>query len=191
MNMTSFLIYCIIATFTPGPTNIVIMSTVQQYGTKRAIQDTYGATIGFALLLLLSAILNSVLTTILPKILIVMQIIGSLYMVYLAYLICMKKSSDAGPRQLATFWSGLLMQFLNPKVVLFTLTVIPTFIMPYNNSAAVMMFGIMVITLVGFAAFMTWVIYGTLFKAFLQKHQRLVNLIMGICLMYAAFMIWI
>lgn len=41
MNTTSFVIYCIIATFTPGPTNIVILSTVHQHGAKKAMNYTY------------------------------------------------------------------------------------------------------------------------------------------------------
>ena len=47
MNITSFLIYCFIVTFTPGPTNIVILSTVHNFGTKKAMKYTYGATIVF------------------------------------------------------------------------------------------------------------------------------------------------
>lgn len=38
MNITSFLIYCIIITFTPGPTNIAILSTVHNFGTKKAME---------------------------------------------------------------------------------------------------------------------------------------------------------
>lgn len=38
MNITSFLIYCVIVTFTPGPTNIVILSAAHNYGTKKAME---------------------------------------------------------------------------------------------------------------------------------------------------------
>ncbi|MBP1312147.1 threonine/homoserine/homoserine lactone efflux protein [Paenibacillus sp. 1182] len=43
MNITSVLIYCFIATFTPGPTNIVILSTVHHFGAKKAMKYTFGA----------------------------------------------------------------------------------------------------------------------------------------------------
>lgn len=119
MNITSFLIYCIIVTFTPGPTNIVILSTVHHFGTKKAFEYTYGATIAFGILLVISAMLNTLLITILPKILIVMQIIGSFYMFYLAYQIYKADSSKPTVNQSGSFKSGFLMQFLNPKVLLF------------------------------------------------------------------------
>ncbi|MED3923438.1 hypothetical protein P4644_27710 [Priestia aryabhattai] len=72
MNITSLLIYCIIVTFTPGPTNIVILSTVNHLGTKKAMEYTYGATIAFGILLAVSGTLNTMLATIIPKIFIIM-----------------------------------------------------------------------------------------------------------------------
>ncbi|RPK08179.1 LysE family translocator [Priestia endophytica] len=190
MNITSLLLYCFIVTFTPGPTNIVILSTVNNLGPKKAMQYTYGATIAFGLLLVISAVLNTALVTVIPKILVVMQIVGSLYMFYLAYQIYKMDTSKSTVTQTGTFMSGFLMQFLNPKVVLFTLTVIPSFIMPYYTSIPAVATNIVVITMVGFLAFITWVLFGTIFKKFLQKHKKAANVIMALGLVYAAVMIW-
>ena len=190
MNITSFLIYCFIVTFTPGPTNIVILSTVHNSGTKKAMEYTYGATIAFGLLLVISAMLNTMLITVIPKILIVMQIIGSVYMLYLAYQIYKMDTSKPTVNQTATFMSGFLMQFLNPKVVLFTMTVIPSFILPYYTEMPAVTISVIVITIIGFLAFITWVLFGTIFKKFLQNHKKTVNVIMALFLVYAAIMIW-
>ncbi|MEV5027974.1 LysE family translocator [Paenibacillus sp. LPE1-1-1.1] len=190
MDIASFLIYCMIATFTPGPTNIVILSTVHNLGAKKAMKYTYGATIGFGLLLFISAMLNTILITFIPKIIIVIQIIGSIYMLYLSYLIYNMNASNPAANQTATFLSGFLMQFLNPKVVLFTLTVIPTFIMPNYSSSTAMTISIIAITVIGFSAFITWVLFGAIFKAFLQKHNKTVNVLMALSLAFAAIMIW-
>ncbi|MCM3226585.1 LysE family translocator [Terribacillus saccharophilus] len=191
MNITSFLIYCFIVTFTPGPTNIVILSTVNQFGTRKAMHYTYGATLAFGLLLFLSAILNSVLVTVLPKILILLQIIGSLYMVYLAYQIYKSDSSKKSSQLNGTFLSGFFMQFLNPKVIIFTLTVIPSFVMKNYTESTVILIFVAVITIIGFLAFIGWVLFGTIFKRFLQKHTKVVNILMAAFLLYAACMIWI
>ncbi|WP_025691894.1 LysE family translocator [Paenibacillus zanthoxyli] len=191
MNITSFLLYCIIITITPGPTNIVILSTVHNFGTKKAMEYTYGATIAFGLLLVISAMLNTMLITVMPKILIIMQIIGSFYMFYLAYQIYKMDTSKPTVNQTGTFMSGFLMQFLNPKVLLFTMTVIPSFILPYYTAMPAVTISVITITLIGFLAFITWVLFGTIFKAFLQKHTRAVNVMMALFLAYAAVMIWI
>lgn len=190
MNITSFLIYCFIVTCTPGPTNIVILSTVHNLGTKKAMEYTYGATIAIGLLLVISAVMNSTLITIIPKILTVMQIIGSMYMLYLAYQIYKTDTSERTVNQSATLMSGFLMQFLNPKVVIFTMTVIPSFILPYYTAISEVTISILIITIIGFLAFMMWVLFGTIFKQFLQNYKKTVNVIMALFLVYAAIMIW-
>lgn len=189
MNITSFIIYCFIVTFTPGPTNIVILSTVNNYGTKKAMEYTYGASIAFGLLLVISAMLNTVLISVIPKVLPIMQIIGCLYILYLAYQIYKMDTSKSIEKQTATFMSGFLMQFINPKVVLFTMTVIPSFIMPYYSELSTLMLFVLCITIIGFVAFTTWILFGTIFKEFLQKHQKAVNIIMALFLVYSAIMV--
>lgn len=190
MNITSFLLYCFVVTFTPGPTNIVILSTVHNHGTKKAMEYTYGATIAFCLLLAASAMLNTMLITIIPKILIVMQIIGSIYMLFLANQIYKMDSSKPLVNQTGTFMSGLIMQFVNPKVLLFTMTVIPSFVMPHYTAFLAVTMSVIAITLIGFLAFTTWVLFGTIFKQFLRKHEKAVNIMMALFLVYAAIMIW-
>ncbi len=191
MDITAFLIYCIIVTFTPGPTNIVILSTVHNTGTKRALNYTYGATIAFGLLLAISAILNSMLLEIIPKIIWIMQTIGSLYMFYLAFKIYKANNSKQTVNQTGTFKSGFLMQFLNPKVVLFTITVIPSYILPNYTGLPAVTTSVIGITIIGFSAFMTWVLFGTIFRTFLQKHKRIVNSLMALFLVYSGMMNWL
>ena len=188
MSITSFLLYCVIVTFTPGPTNIVILSTVHGFGIKKAMEYTYGATIAFGALLALSAILNTMLVAVIPKLLLTMQIFGSLYILYLAYQIYKMDTTQATAKQVASFKSGFIMQFVNPKVVLFTMTVIPSFVMPYYTEPYMLAIYVAVITVIGFAAFITWVLCGAIFKSFLLKYQKPVNISMSLFLIYSAIM---
>jgi cysteine/O-acetylserine efflux protein len=189
MNIISFLIYCVIVTFTPGPTNIVILSTVHNFGTRKAMEYTYGATLGFGTLLIISAMLSTVLVVVMPKILLVMQLTGSLYILYLAYQIYKTDTATSTISQTVTYRSGFFMQFVNPKVVLFTMTVIPSFVMPYSTASLVLAKYVAIITFIGFLAFVTWVLFGTMFKVFLQKYQKTVNRIMALFLVYSAIMV--
>ncbi|HWR38225.1 MAG TPA: LysE family transporter [Patescibacteria group bacterium] len=188
MNITSFFIYCVIVTFTPGPTNIVILSTVQGHGIKKAMEYSYGATIAFGALLAVSALLNTMLVAVIPKILLVMQVIGSLYILYLAYQIYKMDTAGATERETATFRSGFIMQFVNPKVVLFTMTVIPGFVMPYYTDPRILTIFVAAITAIGFLAFVTWVLFGAIFKQILMKYQKLVNVSMSLFLVYSAIL---
>jgi threonine/homoserine/homoserine lactone efflux protein len=119
-----------------------------------------------------------------------MQIIGSIYMLYLAYQIYKMDSSKPIVNQTGTFMSGLIMQFVNPKVLLFTMTVIPSFVMPHYTALPAVTISVIAITLIGFLAFTTWVLFGTIFKQFLRKHEKVVNVMMALFLVYAAIMIW-
>ncbi|MBT2292812.1 LysE family transporter [Paenibacillus albidus] len=188
MNITTFIIYCVVVTFTPGPSNIVILSSVQHYGAKKAMHYVYGATLAFGLLLAASALLNQFLAGILPGLVKVMQILGSGYMLYLAFQIYKMGSTDSKPVQTATFATGLLMQFVNPKVILFTLTVIPSYVFPYYPSTQASFGFVIMITVIGFLAFTTWVVCGAVFKQFLHKHYRIVNTLMALFLVYSAVM---
>ena len=189
MNIISFLIYCVVATFTPGPANIVILSSVQHSGAKKSMKYVYGATMAFGLLLILSTLLNRVLVEVIPNLLIIMQVIGSLYMLYLAYKIFKMGAMDDQPNPNANFRSGLLMQLVNPKVLLFTLTVIPSYVMPFYNSTLALTLFVIIITVIGFFAFTTWVVFGTIFGRFLQNHQKVLNTLMALFLVYSAIMI--
>ncbi|MEH7781437.1 LysE family transporter [Bacillus safensis] len=191
MDITSFIMYSFIVTFTPGPTNIVILSTVHNFGVKRAMDYTIGATIAFGILLAISALLNNSLVAIIPKILTGMQVIGTIYMLYLAYQIYkMDSSSGNTENKSGTFLNGFFMQFLNPKVVIFAITVIPSFVLPYYTDMTSVTMSVITITIIGFLAFVSWVFFGAIFKSILQKHEKVVNVIMALCLVYATIMIW-
>ncbi|WP_054709432.1 LysE family transporter [Bacillus sp. JCM 19041] len=192
MTTLSFILYCFIVTVTPGPTNIVIVSVVQNNGVHQALRYTYGATIAFGLLLTASAIFNTLFMHALPKILFFMQLVGSLYMLYLAYQVYkMDLSKKQTTAKHASFLSGFLMQFLNPKVVLFTMTVIPSFILPYYVDPTTVSLSVLGITFIGFLAFLLWVGFGAMFKELFRTYQKTTNLIMALFLVYAAIMIWV
>lgn len=189
MNITSFLIYCIVVTFTPGPSNIVILSSTQKVGARKTMPYVGGATLAFGLLLTASAFLNQLLAGVLPGILKVMQIVGGLYMVYLAYQIYKMGTTEDAPKQVTGFWNGLVMQFVNPKVVLFTFTVIPSYVFPYYQSSFSSLLFVLLITFIGFLAYSSWVVFGSVFRTLLNRHQKLLSILMALFLLYSAIIV--
>lgn len=189
MNLASFLIYCIVVTFTPGPSNIVILSSVQQVGARQTMQYVWGATLAFGLSLTASAFLNQLLAGVLPGILKVMQIVGGLYMVYLAYQIYKMGTTEDAPKQVTGFWNGFIMQFVNPKVVLFTFTVIPSYVLPFYQSSFSSFLFVVLITFIGFLAYSSWVVFGTVFRTLLNRHQKLLSILMALFLLYSAIIV--
>lgn len=189
MGATSFLLYCFMVTFTPGPTNIVILTTTQNYGSKKALQYTYGSTVAFFILLVLSAIFNTILVNIMPNVILAMKIIGTIYMIYLCYQILKSKDSSS-QKNYGNFISGFSMQFLNPKVVLFCLTVIPSFVLTPTRSYFEIFVNVIIITTIAFSAFILWLLFGSILKKFINQFTNIFNITMAILLLLATTMIW-
>ncbi|MGA1933132.1 LysE family translocator [Arcobacter sp. YIC-464] len=189
MDLLFFITYCLLITITPGPTNIVILSTVQNNGVKKAIEFCYGATFAFGIILFLSVLFNSLLTKYIPNLLLVMQIIGGIYILYLAYLIFNMDLSNTNKKEVGSFKTGFLMQFINPKVVIFCLTIFPSFVMPYYSLTYELLVFAFIITIIGAIAFFSWVLFGKILKSFLEKYKRFTNIVLSLFLVYCAYMI--
>ena len=189
MNILSFILYCIIVTFSPGPANIVILATTHNSGPRKAIEFSCGAAAAFALLLTASALLNSLLAAALPGILMLLRILGSLYILYLAWKIYGMENHEEATGSAGTFSSGFLMQFVNPKVVLFTMTVIPGFVLPYYNDPLQISGFVILISVIGSCAFVSWILFGVAFKSLLSRYRKGANSIMALFLIYSAFMV--
>jgi cysteine/O-acetylserine efflux protein len=99
-------------------------------------------------------------------------------MIYFAYQIYKIDTLKSTETQTDTFMLGFLMQFLNPKIVLFRLTVILSVILLYYPSILVVALNILGSTMVGFLAFIPWVLLGTIFNSFLQMREKTNNVVM-------------
>lgn len=189
MNILFFVLYCTLMTATPGPTNITILSTVHNYGVKKALEFSFGSAFAFFVLLSLSVIFNSILMIYLPNIITVLQVVGAVYMLYLAYQIFKINKNSKKENKLLSFKGGFLMQFINPKSVLFALTVFPSFILPYYQSLWDLALFVLLITVIATFAFLSWVLFGKVLKSFLDRHNKLSNNIMALFLVVCAGMI--
>ena len=189
MNLVFFVLYCFMMTASPGHTNIMILSTVHNYGVKRALNFSLGSGVGFFTLLVLCVVFNVILLSYLPKIIFFLQGMGALYMVYLAYSIFKISDAKKNNYNTSTFKTGFLMQFINPKSLIFTLSVFPSFIFPYYNSFLSLSFFIFLITFIACMSFFSWILFGKVLKSFLDKHNRLVNNIMALFLLVCAVII--
>lgn len=189
MNLVFFVLYCTMMTASPGPTNIMILSTVHNYGLKKALSFSLGSTLGFFALLVLSVVFNSILLSYLPKIIFVLQGFGALYMIYLAYSIFKISDTKKSNYNISTFKTGFLMQFINPKSLIFTLSVFPSFVFPFYSSFLSLSFFVLMITLIACMSFFSWILFGKVLKSFLDKHNRIVNNIMALFLLVCAVII--
>ncbi|EJQ12620.1 hypothetical protein IE3_03029 [Bacillus cereus BAG3X2-1] len=191
MPLFSFLLFVFISSFTPGPNNFLAMTYANQLGLKRSMQFCFGVAFGFFLLTSLFSFFNIVLINILPKIELPLKILGVAYMLYLAFKILTSKGS-ADPDEKDNknlFTVGIFLQFVNPKGILFGLTVVSTFILPYYNSYSSFLLFSLFLGVVGLMSTFSWSLFGSMFQKLLLKHTQLFNIIMAVLLVFSAISI--
>ncbi|MCP3740012.1 LysE family transporter [Rossellomorea sp. BNER] len=193
MSLLSLLLFAFVTSFTPGPNNIMAMLFANKYGFKKTIRFCLGVGAGFLVIILLSCFFNILLKNFIPKIEFIMTIIGSTYMLYLAIKIITSKNNDKhtdGDKN-NSFFAGMVLQFVNPKGILYGITVISTFIIPYHTSNFSLLLYSIFLAFIGFMGTFSWSVFGSIFRMFLTKYRSQFNVIMALLLMYSAVSIFL
>ncbi|MCU4770247.1 LysE family transporter [Bacillus toyonensis] len=188
MPIFSFLLFVFISSFTPGPNNFLAMTYANQHGLKRSMQFCYGVAFGFFILTFLCSFFNVVLLNILPIIEFPLKVLGVTYMLYLAFKI-LTSNGSTNPSEKDNknlFTVGISLQFVNPKGILFGLTVVSTFILPYYNSYSSFLLFSLFLGIVGLMSTCSWSLFGSIFQKLLIKHNQLFNIIMAVLLVFSA-----
>lgn len=188
-NLAAFVSYVSVVTFTPGPNNIMAMANASQHGLKKSTGFMMGAGTGVLVISLASCYFNLMLFNLIPRIKIFMGVIGAVYMTYLAIKIIRSNpmsgdSTKAPPRYI----TGLTLQFVNPKGLLYFVTVTSNFIVPYFSPTLYLPFALL-ITAVCVLSLVVWGLFGSVFKRFLSQYHRPFNIAMGLLLIYSAYSI--
>ena len=186
-HLYDFLIYCIITAYTPGANNLLSMSNAIRLGFRRSIRFNFGILAGFAVVMSVCTAFSATLYSYLPKVKIIMQILGALYMLYLAWKVWKSSadlSADGGKE--ASFLSGMILQFANPKIYIYAITAMTLYILPVYHSAASVIVFTVILTLIGASGSFVWALFGSAFCKVLSKHTKGVNLVMALLLVYCA-----
>lgn len=109
--------FALAASITPGPVNIVTLSTGARFGLRRAMRYVTGATVGFTVLLVLLGLgLYEVLES-WPFLTSAIRTAGVAFILYMAFQLAMSDGALESEKTGAapTFFHGATMQWLNPK----------------------------------------------------------------------------
>ena len=183
----SFLTYAVITAATPGPNNIMSMSNAGRLGFRRALPFNLGIWVGFTIVMALCTLFCTALSALIPAIRLPMLVLGAAYMLYLAW--GTFRSSDVIQEDHARegFRSGLLLQFINPKIYLYGIMSMEAYILPYySGQPAVLLFFALLLAFIGFVFTLAWAAFGSVFRLLFSRHARTVNTIMALLLVYCA-----
>jgi cysteine/O-acetylserine efflux protein len=182
-----FLIYIFVTAYTPGPNNLMSLSNAVRYGFKKSFPFNLGIWTGFTIVMLLCTLLSAAIFSTIHQAKLYMQVIGALYMLYLAWK-TWKSSAEIKPGETkgASFVSGLTLQFINPKLYIYAVTALSTFILPSFDATWVLVGFAFFLAFVGFTGTVAWSAFGSTFCKILSNYSRIVNPILALLLVYCA-----
>jgi cysteine/O-acetylserine efflux protein len=163
-------------------------------GYRKTIPYLIGIFSGFVLIMSLSALASDTVQDFFPGIFPFIRYAGSAYILWLAFNLVKNSAPDkekaSGARK-PTFIIGLILQFANPKVIVYGLTIFSTFIHPYFNKTGTLFLFSLLLAACSFLSISLWATLGTSLNRFIQnpKGKIYISFILAALLVYSAIAI--
>ena len=182
----AFVGFVFVMFFTPGPNNIMLMSSGLTHGFRRTLPHMAGVTLGFAFMI---AAVGAGLGTVFiayPALETVLKYAGAAYLVYLAIVIAMSgpPAQNAARRGPMSFWGAAMFQWVNGKgwvVVIGTITAYAAIAdFPWN-----IVIQTLVSLVVGTASTVAWALFGSALRPVRGSGRpvRIFNIVMAVLLL--------
>ncbi|MGL6258679.1 LysE family translocator [Vibrio sp. WXL210] len=181
--LTAVILFAISSSVTPGPNNIMVMTSGVNFGVKRTMPLLTGICIGFTIMLLVLGAGFSAVFELYPELHFVIKCFGVLYLLYLAYLIATSSGAIQSDRQSKplTFMNGALFQWVNGKAWVVAMGAIAAFTTAGGDLLMQNMMIAATFLVVSFPCVAIWLGFGSLLKNVLNSPRRrqLFNLCMA------------
>ena len=130
----SLILFCLVTSCTPGPNNILASYSGFNFGIKKTLPLMSGVAFGYTLMLTFVNFGLIVIFKNYPIIQQIIKVIGSIFLIYLAYKISFSTSnSNILQKNPVKFFDTFLFQFINPKAIIVATIMVSTFVDSNNN----------------------------------------------------------
>lgn len=182
----SILIFAISSTVTPGPNNIMILTSGLNYGVKKSIPHLLGISFGFPMMIIVIGFGFSIIFERYPVFNEVIKILGVVYLLYLAWLIASSSpvSLEGKRSKPLNFFQAALFQWVNPKAWVVATGAVSAYTSVSSDILAQVIFIALAFLIVAIPSLSVWLIFGVGIKKYLKsaRHQKLFNLSMALLL---------
>ena len=175
--------------FTPGPNNAVAAYSGFNFGIKKTLPLILGVGFGYtALIILINFVLISTFKNY-PIIQEVIRVLGTFFLIYLAYKISFSKiSSDGKTENPVKFLDKFIFQFINPKGVMAGLTLSSNFVEQGENYLNHSIWVIIVCSVTAFLSIISWTFLGKFLRKFatnnnfIKRFNYAMSLLLIVCI---------
>lgn len=182
-----FFLFIAIGSITPGPNNLMLAASGMNYGYRRTIPHMLGISVGFSLLLVLCMLGAGAVFDAFPFLEIVMKVIATVFMTYLAYKIAMagRVELEEDKSKPMTFIQGAAFQFVNPKSWVVGLLAVATMLPEGASIPEKAVIIVITIALTSAVSMNTWTLSGKAMARLFtkRKYRKIVNAILALLLL--------
>jgi threonine/homoserine/homoserine lactone efflux protein len=189
--LIAFVMFATVMFFTPGPNNIMLLSSGLTYGFRRTVPHIMGITVGFAFMIGAVGIGLGAIFIAYPVLQTILKYAGAAYLIYLAAVIALSdpvEPDQENARGPMSFWGAAMFQWVNAKgwvMVIGTITAyaaIASF--PWNIAIQVTLS-----LLLGAVSCTAWALFGAALRPILTAPMavRAFNVVMALLLLASLY----
>lgn len=177
MNLETYIAlstFAFVSTITPGPNNIMLMSSGMHYGFHRTIPHILGISIGCGALILSACFGLIQLFKAYPVTYTIMNVLCAIYLLYLTYKIATSKvdlRKNTANSHPMNFIEAVLFQWINPKA--WTMAITTASVYAASSSLNGIMMATTIFTLIMLPCTCVWAILGQHFAQWMTSIVRL------------------
>lgn len=189
--------FLFVAAITPGPNNLLLTNSAARFGLLSSLPVMLGIILGMQLILSLVAFGVGSIILNYPAIDTLMQLAGSLYLIWLACRLITAPLPSAQNSEYCAFavgwWQGAILQLVNPKAWLMTLGAVASFSHSgryFTPSIVLISLALMLANLI---AGLLWLSCGHAIRIWLATELawRRFNLVMGLLTLASVGLLWL
>ncbi|MDC1132782.1 LysE family translocator [Candidatus Pelagibacter sp.] len=175
--------------FTPGPNNAVAAYSGFNFGIRKTLPLILGVGLGYTtLIILINFVLISTFKNY-PIIQEIIRVLGTFFLVYLAYKISFSKISSNGKTENPVkFFDKFIFQFINPKGVMAGVTLSSNFVEQGENYLNHSIWVIIVCSVTAFLSITSWTFLGKFLRKFatnnnfIKRFNYAMSLLLIVCI---------
>lgn len=188
-----FLLLTVPAYFTPGPNNLMLMTSSAKFGTRRTIPHALGIVIGFPFMVFAVGLGLGEVFTWFPVLKIILKYLAAAYFLWMAWhLLGLKIGAAEGAERPMSLIEAALFQWVNPKAWAMATSFVAAFVVPGDAR----MLSIILLTAGCLAlaplSSVVWMVFGQQLHVFLKRTgtERFLGIILAV-LMVAAVVLFL
>lgn len=188
-------LFAFVSSITPGPNNVMLSASGIAFGFRRTVPHVFGVWAGFALLLAVCGAGVGVLLDQFPVFAILLRIVGSAYLLCLAWKLrgAFSVREDGGTGRPLKFHEAVAFQFVNPKAWLMAVTAMAVFGGMREPRWLAIASICLVFSLVNLPCIASWAALGATLRPWLanERRRRLLGMAVAVLMAYSVITIWL